>query len=71
MVYRYLEEYLEMPARNRQYIIGEELPRLASEEYLGDIMQHLKYMEVGRNEYLASVENNKTDVSTGRDTARH
>lgn len=41
------KEHLKMMARNRQVIIGEEMSRLASEEYLEDIMQHLSYMEVG------------------------
>lgn len=39
------KEHLKMLARNRQAMIGEELSRLASEEYLEDIMQHLSYME--------------------------
>lgn len=43
------KEHLKMLARNRQAMIGEELSRLASEEYLEDIMQHLSYMEVGHN----------------------
>lgn len=40
------KEHVRMLARNRQAMIGEELSRLASEEYLEDIMQHLCYMEV-------------------------
>ncbi|KAK9420420.1 putative Cyclin N-terminal domain-containing protein [Seiridium unicorne] len=39
------KEHLRMLARNRQVMMGEELSRLASEEYLEDIMQHLSYME--------------------------
>ena len=37
---------LKMIARNRQEIIANELSRLASDEYLEDIMQHMRHMEV-------------------------
>lgn len=36
----------KMIARNRQEIIANELSRLAGEEYLEDIMQHMRHMEV-------------------------
>ncbi|KAH8179465.1 G1/S-specific cyclin CCN1 [Sarocladium implicatum] len=36
----------KMIARNRQDVIAGELSRLAGEEYLEDIMQHMKHMEV-------------------------
>jgi hypothetical protein len=35
-------------ARNRQEIIANELSRLASDEYLEDIMQHMRHMEVSQ-----------------------
>lgn len=38
-------EAAKVLARNRQEIIGNELSRLASEEYLEDIMQHMRHME--------------------------
>ncbi len=37
----------KMLARNRQEMIANELSRLAGDEYLEDIMQHLRHMEVG------------------------
>ena len=37
----------KMIARQRQEIIANELSRLASDEYLEDIMQHMMHMEVG------------------------
>lgn len=33
-------------ARNRQEMIANELSRMASDEYLEDIMQHMRHMEV-------------------------
>ena len=39
-------EAAKMLARNRQEMIANELSRLASEEYLEDIMQHMRHMEV-------------------------
>lgn len=39
-------ETVKMLARNRQEMIGNELSRLASDEYLEDIMQHMRHMEV-------------------------
>lgn len=36
-----------MLARNRQEMIANELSRLAGDEYLEDIMQHMRHMEVG------------------------
>ncbi|KAH8682509.1 cyclin-like protein [Xylariales sp. PMI_506] len=38
-------EAMKMLARNRQEMIGNELSRLAGEEYLEDIMQHMRHME--------------------------
>ncbi|ERT01970.1 uncharacterized protein SPSK_05321 [Sporothrix schenckii 1099-18] len=38
-------EAAKMLARNRQEMIGNELSRLASDEYLEDIMQHMRHME--------------------------
>lgn len=35
-----------MMTRQRQDIIGVELSRLAGDEYLEDIMQHMRQMEV-------------------------
>lgn len=35
----------KMIARNRQDIIASELSRLAGDEYLEDIMQHMRQME--------------------------
>lgn len=36
-----------MLARNRQEMIANELSRLAGDEYLEDVMQHMRHMEVG------------------------
>lgn len=36
----------KMIARNKQDMIANELSRLASDEYLEDIMQHVRHMEV-------------------------
>jgi hypothetical protein len=36
----------KMIARNRQEIIANELSRLAGEEYLEDIVRHMRRMEV-------------------------
>ncbi|CAK7268429.1 hypothetical protein SEPCBS57363_003089 [Sporothrix epigloea] len=38
-------EAAKMLARNRQEMIGNELSRLASDEYLEDILQHMHHME--------------------------
>lgn len=38
-------EAAKMIARNRQDIIAGELSRLAADEYLEDIMQHMRNME--------------------------
>ncbi|CAK7220785.1 hypothetical protein SCUCBS95973_004280 [Sporothrix curviconia] len=38
-------EAAKMLTRNRQEMIGNELSRLASDEYLEDIMQHMRHME--------------------------
>jgi hypothetical protein len=42
-----------MMARQRQDLIGAELSRLAGDEYLEDIMQHMRQMEVRRYDTLA------------------
>ena len=39
-------EIAKMMARNRQDMIANELSRQASDEYLEDIMQHMRHMEV-------------------------
>ncbi len=36
----------KMLARNKQEMIANELSRLACDEYLEDIMQHMRHMEV-------------------------
>lgn len=36
-----------MLARNRQEMIANELSRLAGDEYLEDMIQHMRHMEVG------------------------
>lgn len=36
----------KMIARQRQEVIAGELSRLAGEEYLDDIMEHMQHMEV-------------------------
>jgi hypothetical protein len=38
-------ETARMIARKRQELIGNELSRLAGDEYLEDIMQHMRHME--------------------------
>ena len=38
-------EAARMIARKRQELIGNELSRLAGDEYLEDIMQHMRHME--------------------------
>ncbi|KAL5876916.1 hypothetical protein ACKVWC_006074 [Pyricularia oryzae] len=38
-------EAAKILARNRREVIGNELSRLAGEEYLEDIMQHMRHME--------------------------
>jgi hypothetical protein len=40
------QEAARMIARQRQEIIGVELSRLTGDEYLEDIMQHMRQMEV-------------------------
>jgi hypothetical protein len=40
------KEAAKMIAWNRQELIANELSRLASDEYLEDVMQHLRHMEV-------------------------
>jgi hypothetical protein len=39
-------EAAKLLARNRQEMIANELSRMASDEYLEDIMQHMRHMEV-------------------------
>lgn len=41
------KEAARLIARQRQEMIGCELSRLDSEEYLEDMMQHLRQLEVG------------------------
>lgn len=41
-----MRDAAKMLARNRQEMIANELSRLASDEYLEDIMQHMRHMEV-------------------------
>lgn len=40
------KETAKLMAWNRQELISNELSRLAADEYLEDIMQHLRHMEV-------------------------
>ncbi|KAK2074381.1 hypothetical protein P8C59_008589 [Phyllachora maydis] len=40
-----MRDAAKMLARSRQEMIGNELSRLASDEYLEDIMQHMRHME--------------------------
>lgn len=42
-----MKDAAKMLARNRQEMIANELSRLAGDEYLEDIMQHMRHMEVG------------------------
>ena len=42
----HMKDAAKMLARNRQEMIANELARLAGDEYLEDIMQHLRHMEV-------------------------
>jgi len=41
-----IRDAAKLLARNRQEMIANEMSRLASEEYLEDIMQHMRHMEV-------------------------
>ena len=41
-----MKDAAKMLARNRQEMIANDLSRLAGDEYLEDIMQHLRHMEV-------------------------
>jgi hypothetical protein len=47
------QEAARMMARQRQDLIGVELSRLAGDEYLEDIMQHMRQMEVRTGSFLA------------------
>lgn len=40
-------------ARNKQEMIANNLSRLAADEYLEDIMQHIRHMEVRMCRYCA------------------
>ena len=42
----HMRDAAKMLARNKQEMIANELSRLASDEYLEDIMQHMRHMEV-------------------------
>jgi two-component sensor histidine kinase len=39
------QEVAQMMSRQRQELIGDELSRLAGDEYLEDIIQHMRQME--------------------------
>jgi hypothetical protein len=41
-----LQAAAKMIARNKQEMIANELSRLACDEYLEDIMQHMRHIEV-------------------------
>lgn len=41
-----IRDAAKMIARNKQEMIANELSRLACDEYLEDIMQHVRHMEV-------------------------
>jgi hypothetical protein len=41
-----MRDAAKMLARNKQEMIANELSRLAGDEYLEDIMQHMRHMEV-------------------------
>ncbi len=41
-----MRDAAKMLARNKQEMIANELSRLACDEYLEDIMQHMRHMEV-------------------------
>jgi hypothetical protein len=41
-----IKDAAKMLARNRQEMIANDLSRLAADEYLEDIMQHVRQMEV-------------------------
>lgn len=41
-----IREAAKMIARNKQEMIANELSRLAHDEYLEDVMQHVRHMEV-------------------------
>jgi hypothetical protein len=43
-----MRDAAKMIARNKQEMIANELSRLACDEYLEDIMQHMRHMEVRR-----------------------
>lgn len=41
-----MQDAVKMLARNKQEMIANELSRLAHDEYLEDIMQHMRHLEV-------------------------
>ena len=45
-----IRDAAKMLARNKQEMIANELSRLACDEYLEDIMQHMRHMEVWKIE---------------------
>lgn len=64
-------EAAKMLARNRQEMIANELSRLASEEYLEDIMRHMRHMEVCNHRRTGSFMNSQHANSLpGRDSPR-
>jgi glutamyl-tRNA reductase len=46
-----MRDAAKMLARNKQEMIANELSRLACDEYLEDIMQHMRHMEVNKNSW--------------------
>lgn len=46
-----MRDAAKMLARNKQEMIANELSRLACDEYLEDIMQHMRHMEVWKIEW--------------------
>lgn len=47
-----MKDAAKLLARNRQEMIANELSRLAGDEYLEDIMQHTRHMEVSDSEAI-------------------
>lgn len=68
-----MRDAAKMLARNKQEMIANELSRLACDEYLEDIMQHMRHMEVigipGRPIDSVAIVTNPASLA-GRDIAR-
>jgi len=65
-----LRDAAKMLARNKQEMIANELSRLACDEYLEDIMQHVRAMEVRFNcVAVLPHPSTPTNAFTGRDFA--